>query len=112
MKTPAKTVRFAEIVRTCGSPELVTLWQEPDKDHDFKSAVSGQRVMTVKQENVGTKKDFGLVGFYREASAGCLIFPKSLQPYQGKRVIGIKYELLAQPRPKGPSAKFPSRSTG
>jgi len=112
VKTVAKTVRFSEIVRECGAPEPVTFWQEPEKDRDFKRAVAGQRIMTVKQENVGTKKDFGVAGFYREPNAAYLIFPKSLQAYEGKRVVGIKYDLLAKSKPKGPMAKVRPQSTG
>ena len=83
------------------------------KDGSILRNCSGmRRIMTVKQENVGTKKDFGVAGFYREPNAAYLIFPKSLQAYEGKRVVGIKYDLLAKSKPKGPMAKVRPQSTG
>lgn len=60
--------------------------------------------MTIRQENVGSKKDFGLVGFSQEAPAQFLIFPRSLKPFEGQRVVGINYELF-DPSPE-PGAAF------
>ena len=52
--------------------------------------------MTIHQENVGAKKDSGVVGFAEHPHAQYLVFPKSLRRFDGRRVIGIKYELLAK----------------
>ena len=101
MEIPKSTVRFAQLVKECGRPEPVTLWVDPKKDSGFQAAVRGNRVMTVVQETVGTQKDFGLVGFHRAEHASYWIFPKSLDAFKGKRVIGIKYDLLKLPTPKG-----------
>src|SRR5439155_3418877 len=104
MTVPSATVRFSVIVQQAGHPELFTPWQDPQTDRGFKRAMAEHRVMTVRQENVGTRKDFGLVGFFKEPNATYLVFPKSLATYEGKRVVGIKYDLLATTPPKGPLA--------
>ena len=50
--------------------------------------------MTVKQETVGAKADFGVVGFLQEKNVSYLLFPKSLARFKDARVIGIKYDLV------------------
>ena len=97
-----KTLRFSDLVKMFGRPEAVTLWQDPQADKPFMRAVQQNRVLTVKQPNVGTQKDYGIVGFRSEPSASFLIFPKSLAAAPGTKVVGIKYELLAQPSPAEP----------
>ncbi len=77
-------------------------------------AVREDRVLTLKQEPTGTRKDFGVVGYLREPHVSYLIFPKPLKEVKGKRVIGIKYDALrntslATPKP-GTVAR--GRSTG
>ena len=96
------TVRFDALVKTSGQPEQVTLWTKPEQDRDFMAAVKGRRVVTVMQNNVGTKKDFGLVGFFPRKNAAFLVFPKALNKQDETKVIGIKYERLAEPALKGP----------
>ncbi|MGN6386869.1 MAG: hypothetical protein ACTHMT_11585, partial [Verrucomicrobiota bacterium] len=59
-----KTVRFAELVKKLGKPEQVVLWSALEDDRDFSKAVKERRVVTVFQQNVGSKKDYGLVGFF------------------------------------------------
>lgn len=98
MKVPEATARFAALVQKAGQPEPVTLWTDPRQDARFQSAVKKNRVLTVKQEVVGTKKDFGVVGFYREKNVSYLIFPKPLSAFEGKRIVGINYSLLAAPK--------------
>ena len=60
-----KTVRFAELVKKLGKPEQVVLWSALEDDRDFSKAVKARRVVTVFQQNVGSNKDYGLVGFSR-----------------------------------------------
>lgn len=56
MKEPTtKGVRFTAVVEACGQPEVAYLWAPPQQDKSFMSAVRQQRVMTIKQETVGTK---------------------------------------------------------
>lgn len=99
MDIPRSTVRFTQVVKECGRPDPVTLWTDPKKDPGFQAAFRSDRVMTVIQETVGTQKDFGLVGFHQVEHASYWIFPESLEKFEGKRIIGIKYDLLAAPQP-------------
>ncbi len=98
MRVPKSTVRLKLVVQACGQPEPVTLWLNPRKDKRFQAAVEANRVLTVTQETVGTKKDFGVVGFHSGQNLGYWIFPKSLRRFAGKRVIGLDYSLLKQPK--------------
>ncbi|HMJ64629.1 MAG TPA: hypothetical protein VK615_04695, partial [Candidatus Binatia bacterium] len=58
-------------------------------------AVKEERVVTIKQEPTSKHKDFGIVGFLKERYVTYLIFPKSLRPFSGQRVIGINYDVLS-----------------
>jgi hypothetical protein len=93
------TIRFLELVKKSGRPHSATLWTDPQHDTTFKKAIEENRVLTVKQETVGSKKDFGTVGFRREKNVSYLIFPKAL-PKSDSRVVGIKYDMLEQPEIK------------
>ena len=55
--------------------------------------------MTIEPGSAGGKADVGIVGFKSSAGkpAQFLIFPKSLERFDGARVIGIKFDLVAQP---------------
>lgn len=91
------TVRFSKVVASSGKPRLHTLWGPLKEDAEFQGAVKTGRVMTVRQENVGSKKDFGLIGFSDQGTAQYLIFPKPLRAFEGRRVVGIKYEVFDAP---------------
>lgn len=104
-KVPQKTVRFAQVVQEVGNPQPYTLWESPEKDPQFSQAMRENRLMTVLQEPVGHKKDYGLVGYHKTANASYLIFPGSLSKFEGKKIIGVKYELLGEPKPLGPALK-------
>lgn len=106
-----KTARFADVVKQSGAPEVYLLWVPPKEDKSFQRALKEQRIMTVHQELVGTKKDFATVGFTEEANAQYLVFPKSVKRFADRHVVGINYDLLArQSRPSLP-AKPKSRKT-
>src|SRR4051812_42873594 len=92
-----KAVHFSAVVEACGRPEPVTLWTEPAKDKRFMAAVRENRIMTVETENVGTRKDSGMIGFIKERNASYFLFPKSLDAFKGKAVNGINYDLVTQP---------------
>jgi hypothetical protein len=94
MKAPRATVRFAQVVAAAGQPEPVTLWVEPRLDKRFQTALRQNRVATVNQETVGSKKDFAMVGFHRGKHSSYWIFPKPLDAFEGKRIIGIDYQQL------------------
>jgi len=45
-----KTVRFGDLVRESGRPEVVTLRVDPKKDPSFSKAIKENRVLTVLTE--------------------------------------------------------------
>jgi hypothetical protein len=118
MGTPAKTARFAQLVKEAGEPELVTLWTAPEANAEFMRAVEQNRVATVIQRNVGVKKDFGLIGFFSRPHAAFLVFPKALPYPPETRITGIHYEKISAAEPKGPlhrpgaSPKRPANTAG
>ncbi len=92
-----KTVRFSRVVETAGRPEVHTLWVAPEKDPAFRRARDAHRVMTLASTR--GKTDAGIVGYDPEQkSSEFLIFPKSLQHFAGARVVGIKFDLVEQPK--------------
>src|SRR5256885_15470338 len=93
------TARFAKVVEECGRPELFLLWTRPEQDKRFMAAVRQNRVMTIKQETVGSAKDFGVVGVLEEKNVSFLVFPKSLQPFKDPRIVRIKCDSGKTPRP-------------
>lgn len=97
MNIPKSTVRLAAVIKACGKPQSVTLWTTPDKEPGFKPAVKQNRVLTLVQRTGAAKKDFGVVGFHREANASFWIFPKRLDAFQGKRVVGVDYSFVEKP---------------
>jgi hypothetical protein len=99
------TARLEQLIKASGQPEAVTLWTKPEDNPQFMRAVKERRVLTVLQQNVGTKKDYGLVGFFPKDLAAFWIFPKPLKLPDETKVIGIKYERLAPSKPKGPLYK-------
>lgn len=101
-----KTVRFASVVGKCGKPEVHLALLAPAKDRVLQAAEKAHRVMTVRQENIGTTADHGEVGLNPGKGRQFLIFPKSLKVFSGARVVGIKYDLVSTPEiPKSERAK-------
>ncbi len=109
-----ETVRFSELVKSAGAPEVYLPLSDPRHDRSFMRAVRDERVLSLKQEPAGTKKDFGTVGYLPERFVSYLIFPKSLKRFKDQRVVGIKYDALseaavstpkARPAPRGRSMK-------
>lgn len=98
---PKKTVRFDALLKAAGPPVPVTLWTKPEDDRDFMRATKERRVVTVIQNNVGTQKDYGLVGFYPQERATYLLFGKRIDLPEETKVIGIKYDRLATAKPRG-----------
>ena len=98
-RTGSKTVRFAQIVERSGQPQVHTLWLPPEKDPELKRAQKAHRVMTVMPGG-GGKTDVGFIGFdpAHPKNGQFLIFPKSLKAFEGARVVGIKFDLVAQPK--------------
>jgi hypothetical protein len=100
-----KTARFADVVKQSGAPETHLLWVPPSDDKVFQRALKEHRIMTVHQQLVGAKKDFATVGFSEEANAQYLVFPKSVKRFADRHIVGINYDLLAQPSHPAPPAK-------
>jgi hypothetical protein len=109
MQATGGTVRFSVVVQRCGKPAPVTLWVDPGEDPAFQRALKQNRVATVKQETVGGKKDFAVVGFHQEPNVFYWVFEKSLEEFEGKKIIGIKYEMLREPEP-GPALAWKPKS--
>ncbi len=89
-----RTVRFTAVVEKCGAPEVYTLWLKPETDRRFQSLVKNNRLMTIQPSEAGT--DFGVVEFCKRPSARYLAFPKSLKRFQGKRVVGVNWDLVVK----------------
>lgn len=87
-----KTARFADLVERCGEPTVHTLWQKPAADRHLQSVIKNGRLMTMRTSDSGT--EFGEVGFHQHKGAQYLEFPKSLRRFAGKRIVGIKWELV------------------
>ena len=100
-----KTVRFAQVVERSGQPQVHTLWVTPAQDPALQQALRAHRVMTIAP-GPGGKTDVGRVGFDTRGANGArrqfLIFPKSLERFEGARVVGIKFDLVAQPKRVAP----------
>ena len=93
---PMKTTRFADVVEKAGKPTPYALWQPPAKDPVFQKALKAHRVMTVHHETVGQAKDYATVGYTKDKQALLFLFPKSMKRFEGRRIVGIKYELVAE----------------
>jgi hypothetical protein len=91
-----KTVRFTQVVKRCGAPEIYLAWVDPKKDKLLKRALVENRVMTLHQELHGGKKDFGTVGYMKDRHAQILLFPKSLRRFTDRRIIAIDYSLFVK----------------
>lgn len=103
-----KTARFSEVVKQCGQPETYLVLVEPAKDKTLQARVKAQRVLTVTQPTVGAKTDYGEVGFKEGGTRQYLIFPKSLRHFVGRKIVGIKYDLLSlKELPPGKRAAAP-----
>lgn len=108
-----KAVRFAQVVARSGRPHVHTLWIAPGKDAELARALKAQRVMTVRSPR--GKTDVGEIGFAPktardDAPFQLLIFPKSLARFADARVVGIKFDLVAQPKLVAATASPPASS--
>jgi hypothetical protein len=103
-----ETVRFSELIEKAGKPEIYLPLSDPKLDRNFMGAAREGRVLSIKQEPTGTKKDFGTVGFVAEKYLSYLVFPKPLTEFKDKRVVGIKYDILSDAAFSTPPAHTPS----
>jgi hypothetical protein len=91
-----KVLRFSNLARASGKPQVVSLWTKPEADRVFMKAVKENRVLTLIQPPTTKHKVYAIVGFQRQSSY--LVFPKRLPVKEPLRVVGIKDELLAHPK--------------
>ena len=96
-----KKVRFGDLVRTSGRPQIATLWTAPEKDRTFSRALKESRVMTVMEPP--QKTPFGMLGLKEDPHSVFLIFPRALDLTPNTRVIGINYQLAEQPELSAPT---------
>ncbi|HEU0274350.1 MAG TPA: hypothetical protein VFQ83_07485 [Candidatus Udaeobacter sp.] len=89
-----KTARFSRVIEKCGKPQVYTLWQKPATDRHLQAQLKKHRIMTILKTESGT--DFGIAGFKEKKGATYLIFPKSLQHFEDRRVIGIDWTLVRE----------------
>jgi len=89
-----ETIRFSQIVKERGQPNVYTLWEKPSADRRFRAQLKNSRVMTVQKSESGT--DFGIIGFKERNGARYLVFPKSLKQFADKRVIGIDWARVRE----------------
>ena len=89
-----KTVRFSQMIESCGKPQVYTLWQKPSVDRHLQAQIKKTRVMTILKSESGT--DFGIIGFKESREARYLIFPKSLKRVAERRIIGIDWALVRE----------------
>ena len=101
-----KTVRFTKVVEVAGNPEPYTLWQDPHEDPEFQKAIHDHRVMTVIRDPASSKADVATIGYLKQAGALYLLFPKTLKEFQDKRIIGLKYDLLTDSKPRGTAVEL------
>lgn len=94
----AKTTRFTSVVEKAGKPKVHLALLEPKKDKALQRAIKARRVMMVHQETVGTAKDFGTIGFDAKVAGQTLIFPKSLEKFEGSRIVGVNFDLVEEER--------------
>jgi hypothetical protein len=89
-----KKIRFGDLVRNSGRPQVITLWTKPEENRALTTAIKHNRVLTVIQEP--RKRDYGVIGFELHPGASYLVFPRPLPQTKG-RVIGINYQLVEEP---------------
>jgi hypothetical protein len=104
-----KTVRFSQVVEKAGKPEVYLTLTKPAKDRHLQSAIKAHKVMTVRQENAGGATDRGEIGFDEGPERQYLLFPRSLQRFADRKVVGIKYDLIEEPDVPESEVAKPSR---
>ena len=91
-----KSVRFSKVVEKSGRPEVYLLMSETDPD--FHKAVEADKIMSLSGEAHGSGTEYGTVGYDKKRHGQLLLFPKSLKSFADAKIIGVKYDLLAENR--------------
>lgn len=90
-----KKLRFGDLVRNSGRPQIITLWTEPGKNHALTRAIKGNRLLTIIQQP--GKRDYGRIGFQMQPGASFLLFPRALPKEPDATVVGVNYQLVEEP---------------
>ncbi len=90
-----KTARFSDVVAAGGRPDVHITWMDPGTDRTLQAAARQARVVTVHQHARGAKKDFAEVGVVPGKGAQFLIFPKTVRRFADRRIVGVRYDLIA-----------------
>ncbi|MES2466405.1 MAG: hypothetical protein V4675_03805 [Verrucomicrobiota bacterium] len=91
------TARFRSVVAKAGRPQTHLQLVAPEKDAELQAALQKNRVMSVTRTVVGNGKDYAVVGYEGGAVSQLLIFPKSLEKFKDRRIVGLDYTLLDEP---------------
>ncbi len=102
-----KTVRFSQLVEAAGHPEVHLALVKPAQDKELQRAIKAHRVVTVFQTMVGNETDHGEEGFHPGEARQYLIFRRSVKRFAGRRIVGIKYDLLDNSSPSKSEAYHP-----
>lgn len=97
-----RTVRFSKVVERSGTPEIFLLLSA--RDRRFQKALKARRIMTLRRPG-GAKPGHGQVGYDPEWRGQILLFPKSLKAFEGARIVGIHYDLVAGEEHRLPRAR-------
>ena len=103
-----KTVRFANVIRKSGKPEIYLPLSADDPD--FQRALKSDRVMSLVGASAGSKTTHGEVGYDKGQRAQLLIFPKSLESFADSKIVGIDYDSFAEPRAAREPAAKPAKA--
>lgn len=98
-----RTARFAAVIEAAGRPDIHVLLMPPEKDKKLQAAIRTHRVMTIHQERIRGKADYGTVGFDPGPSRQFLIFPRTISQFAGRFIVAIKYDALEGHDPKARS---------
>jgi hypothetical protein len=111
-----KTARFATVVEAAGKPDVHILLTRPENDSALRAAIKAHRVMTVHQDPIRRRADYGTIGFDPGLSRQFLIFPRSLSRFAGRSIVAIRYDLLkdgeSQAESKSPKTSKRKRTSG
>ena len=102
-----KSVRFSRVVEASGAPDEHLVLTDPSRDKTLQAAVKACRLMTVFRGARGSKAHHGEVGFKVGPIRQYLLFPKSLHRFEGRKVVGINYELLERGKIRARGERIP-----
>ncbi len=79
-------------MEAAGEPDVYLTLIDPAKDRTLQQLLKAGRVMSLHQPRSGA--DHGTIGLDQEMKGQVLTFPRPINAFAGRRVIGINYEIL------------------